>query len=86
MKHIKMMILEQCPYCKEAIRLMGELIAENEKYRQLSIEIIDEQKEEEKTQGYDYWYVPTYFVGNIKMHEGVATKEMIQAVFEEALS
>ena len=55
-------------------------------YQNIVIEVIDEQKEEEKTRGYDYWYVPTFFVNDKKIHEGVPTKESIQAVLEEAIS
>lgn len=86
MKHVKMMVLENCPYCKKAFRYIEELKYENMEYRTINIEVIDEQKESEKTQGYDYWYVPTFFVNDVKIHEGVPTKESIQAVLEEAIS
>ena len=86
MKHVKMMVLEHCPHCRKAFEYIDELIEENMLYRNIEIEVIDEVKEEEKTQGYDYWYVPTFFVNNQKIHEGVPTKESIQAVLEEAIS
>lgn len=86
MKHVKMMVLENCPYCKKAFRYIEELKYENMKYRTINIEVIDEQKEAEKIQGYDYWYVPTFFVNDVKIHEGVPTKDSIQAVLEEAIS
>ena len=86
MKHVKMFVLQNCPYCQEALRYIQELKLENFLYQNIEIEVIDEQKEEEKTIGYDYWYVPTFFVNNQKVHEGICTKEMIQAVFEEAIS
>lgn len=86
MKHVKMFVLQDCPYCHMALDYIQELKKENMLYQNIEIEIIDEQKEEEKTQGYDYWYVPTFFVNNIKIHEGVPTKEKIQAVLEEAIS
>ena len=86
MKHVKMMVLKQCPHCRKAFEYLDELKQENELYRQIEIEVIDEAEEEIKTQGYDYWYVPTFFVNNRKIHEGVPTKESIQAVLEEALS
>ena len=86
MKHVKMMILEHCPHCKKAFMYINELKKENMLYQNIVIEVIDEQKEEEKTRGYDYWYVPTFFVNDKKIHEGVPTKESIQAVLEEAIS
>ena len=33
---------------------------------------------------YDYYYVPTYFVGTRKVFEGGTTKEIVRKVFEEA--
>lgn len=86
MKHVKMMVLENCSYCQQAFAYIDELKHEELRYRTIEIEVIDEEKEEEKTRGYDYWYVPTFFVNNQKIHEGVPTKESIQAVLEEAIS
>ena len=34
---------------------------------------------------FDYYYVPTYYVEGKKMHEGVATKEKVEAVLRSAL-
>lgn len=85
MKPIKMMVLEGCPHCKKAFSLIEELKQEHLEYRNVEIEVIDEQKEEEKTRGYDYWYVPTFFVENDKLHEGVPSKEKLQVVLEAAL-
>ncbi|MCL2498186.1 MAG: hypothetical protein FWF06_06200 [Symbiobacteriaceae bacterium] len=49
------------------------------------ITTIDEQKEPQLADSYDYYYVPTYFVGGEKLHEGVATKEKLEAVLRAAL-
>ncbi|MEF9920640.1 MAG: thioredoxin family protein [Erysipelotrichaceae bacterium] len=84
-KHVKMMMLETCPHCKNAFRMMEELKAKHPQYNEVEIEVIEEQKEEEKTKGYDYWYVPTFFVDNVKIHEGVPTLDKIEQVFIEAL-
>lgn len=84
-KHVKMMILETCPHCKNAFSMMEELKKEHPEYAEVVVEVIEEQKEEAKTVGYDYWYVPTFFVDDVKIHEGVPTKEKVQQVFIEAL-
>ena len=34
---------------------------------------------------YDYYYVPCFFDGNQKLHEGVASKEIIQNIFDDYL-
>lgn len=85
MKHIKMMYLKQCPHCRKAFEMMEELKANNSAYADIEIETIEEQDEEKKTEGYDYWYVPTYFVDDVKLHEGVPTIEVLELVLKEAL-
>ncbi|TCK93248.1 thioredoxin-like protein [Natranaerovirga hydrolytica] len=85
MKEIFMITLEKCPYCKEAFDYIHELKKENPNYEQLNITVIDEQKEPEKIQGFNYYYVPTFYVEDIKAHEGVPSKEIIQKVLDSAL-
>ena len=65
--------------------MLDELKNEHREYQTVEIEVIDEQKEEEKTKGYDYWYVPTFFVDDVKYHEGVPTKEALKAVLKAAI-
>lgn len=64
---------------------MDQLKAEKPRYAELDIKIIDEEREPETANKYDYYYVPTYFINNIKVHEGVPSKEIIRGVFEKAL-
>ena len=86
MKKITMFMQRSCPYCREAGRLMEELLAENENYRPVEVEVIDELAQPELADSYDYHYVPTYYVGEVKLHEGAATKENIRRVYEAALA
>ena len=85
-RSVKMMVLETCPYCRQAFEILDELKQEHPEYRKVEIEVIEEQKEPEKTEGYDYWYVPTFFVDDRKMMEGVPTRELVERVLREALS
>lgn len=85
-KKVKMMMLDTCPYCKQAFKMMDQLKAEHPEYNNVEIELVEESKEPEKTDGYDYWYVPTFFVDDQKIHEGVPTLEKVERVFQEALS
>ena len=85
MKKITMFIIASCPYCKAALRWMDELLAENAKYRQLEIEKIDELEHPEIADKFDYEYVPTYYVGDEKLHDGAASKEKIRRVFDAAM-
>lgn len=85
MKPVLMFILKSCPYCKEALSWMEELKKENPSYSQVDVKIIDEGIEKDLASQYDYYYVPTYYIDGIKVHEGVATKEIVKSVYEKAL-
>ena len=85
MKKIIMFILKSCPYCREALRFMEKLAAEDPRYAALDIEIIDERERPDIADAYDYYYVPTYYVGGKKLHEGAATIEAVRRVFDAAL-
>ena len=77
--------LKSCPYCREALRWLDELIAENPAYAEISIRQIDEREEKELADSYDYYYVPTFFLDGKKLHEGAATKEKLKRVMDACL-
>ena len=85
MKKITMFLLKSCPHCKAALSWMDELYEENAEYRDLEIEMIDEKAHPQIANQYDYYYVPTYYVDNEKLHEGVASLKKIRQVFNAAL-
>jgi len=64
---------------------MDELYAKNPEYLSLELEIIDESKRPDIAGKYDYYYVPTYYLGDEKLHEGVASPEKIKRVFDAAM-
>lgn len=64
---------------------MEELKKENPEYQRVDIKIIDEAVQPDFAKQFDYYYVPTYFVGDKKVHEGVASKDIVRGVYEEAL-
>lgn len=84
MKPVKMFIMAACPHCRRAKAWMDEVFEEHPEYRDVELDIIDEQLDPAVANGYDYWLVPTYYVGGAKRHEGVASKEIILNVFESA--
>lgn len=86
MKPIVMILLENCPHCRNARRWMAELKEEYPQYQTLQIEMIDEQLHPEVIKTYSYYYVPTYYVDGVKAHEGVPTKEIVREVFELAIA
>ena len=85
MQKITMFTMASCPYCRAAHRWMEELLDEYPEYNDIELTVIDETEHPEIADRYDYYYVPTYYVGRDKVHEGVATKEKVHRVFERAL-
>ena len=85
MKKVTMFMMETCPHCKRALRWMEELYAENAGYKSIEIEQIDETKLPDVAAKYDYYYVPAYYVGDEKLHEGAASLDIVRRVFDAAL-
>lgn len=78
-------MFNECPHCQLALKHMDELKNENEAYANLDIKMINEREEPELADTYDYWYVPTYYVEDEKVHEGHAEREDVEKVFNLAL-
>lgn len=79
-----MFVTSWCPYCHRALSWMDELQQENPDFRNLNIKVVDEEKEPGIAKQYDYYYVPTYYLDGIKVHEGAATKAIIQEIFQKS--
>ena len=47
--------------------------------------MIEESEQSELADTYDYYYVPCFFEGTKKLHEGAITKEAIQKIFDDYL-
>lgn len=77
-------VLGGCPYCRQADNWLKELRAENPDFAAVEIETIDEGRQPVLADSYDYYYVPTFYLGREKLHEGAATKAKIKAVLERA--
>ena len=84
MKDVTMFMTPTCPHCRKAAELMQELCNENPRFREVCVKQIDERQEAELADRYDYYYIPTYYVGDEKLHEGVPSKEAIKKVYEAA--
>ena len=85
MKKITMFIIRSCPFCQDAFRIMEALFKESPEYLALKIEKIDENIYPDIAKKYDYYYVPTFYVGDEKMHEGAASMKKVKRVFDAAL-
>jgi len=85
MKEITYFYLSSCPYCKMADEIIAELIEENPEFADIPINKIEESENAELANSYDYYYVPCFWIGKDKLHEGVPTKEKIRNVLIAAL-
>lgn len=80
-----MFMMKSCPHCKKALQWMEELKAENSKFNSVEVKIIDETLRPDIANQFDYYYVPAYYIDSLKVHEGVATKDIVRSVFERAI-
>ena len=85
MKKIKYFHLSSCPYCIQANLWIDQLLEEFPHFKAAEIERIEEVKQSHIADQYDYYYVPCFYIDEVKAHEGVATKDKIKAVLEKAL-
>lgn len=80
-----MFVTSWCPYCHQAISMMQQLKNINSEYASIPINIIDEELEPQIAQNYNYYYVPTYFIGDTKLHEGAVTNDVLINILNRAL-
>ena len=85
MQELTMFYFDGCPHCARAFQWHKELMDEHPEFRQVPLRLIDEHKEPALADTYDYWYVPSYYLGHTKLAEGVKDKEQIRAAFRTAL-
>lgn len=67
--NITAFILPHCPYCRQARELIGELCAENPAFASVGIDFIDEAQNAALADRYDYYRVPSFFLGEKKLYE-----------------
>jgi Thioredoxin. len=82
MKKLTLFYLASCPYCKQAFGYLDELFSTGN-YSDIELEKIEESKEPELADQYDYYFVPTFYYNDEKLHEGICKKEDIERVLEQ---
>lgn len=85
MKKMTILVLEKCPWCIQALKRVDELKSTRAEYHNLEITIIDEEKQPELARQYKYWYVPTFFLDDQKIYEGVKELAKVDDVFAKAV-
>jgi glutaredoxin len=86
MKQVLYFYMEGCPYCRQTDRWMRDVLQEHPEYADVEIRKVDEQRERAFADSFDYYYVPTYYVDGVKVHEGVASRRVVESVFQKALT
>lgn len=69
MKELTMFYLDDCGYCAKARQALDELFAENPAYAAIPLTRIEESHEPALADTYDYYAVPSFFIGKEKLFE-----------------
>lgn len=85
MKPVKLFYLRNCPYCRRAERYIDEARSAHPELEAVGIEAIEESEQPDVAARYDYYYVPTFYVGGVKVHEGGISAAEVEAVLRRAL-
>ncbi|HBP38008.1 MAG TPA: thioredoxin family protein [Clostridiales bacterium] len=85
MAKIKLFKLRYCGFCREALRYLEDLQNTNPAYRQLDIEIIDEAEQRRIANAHDYYYVPTFYMDDVKIHEGPVCRADVESILRRAV-
>lgn len=85
MKKITVFYQPMCPFCKNAFKYINELVAENDSFKTIEWEKIDELKEPELADRFDYYYVPTFYSEGKKIHEGGIYKEELRELIQSVI-
>ena len=90
-KEILLFSRDDCGYCAKAHKAIAELKAENPAYGTLSLREVEETREPEFIEKFDYYAVPTLYLDGVKKFEaniGMGydeIKDAVKRVFDEAL-
>lgn len=85
MRKLTLFYLKNCPYCKKALEYYDILIKEKPEYENIHLERIEESRNPSIAAGYDYYYVPAFYLGETKLWEGAMNKSDVKNVLETAL-
>ena len=76
MKPVKLFYQERCPFCKKA---------EYPEFQPIEIEMIEENQHPDIADQYDYYYVPTFYVDGVKVHEAGIFKNEMEALLRKVI-
>ncbi len=66
---LKMFYQPGCPYCRQAENVISRLTEAEPALASVRIRRVDETAERALAEQYDYWHVPSFFLGERKLYE-----------------
>ena len=69
MSELTIFELKDCPYCVQEREIITELLQEHPEYERIEIKRIDESVYPDLADQYDYYYVPSFYLGKKKLYE-----------------
>lgn len=81
---VKLFYLKTCPFCKKALRYIDEAKAAHPELVDVAIEMIEESEQPDVADSYDYYYVPTFYVNGVKVHEGGIYPDEVERILRQA--
>lgn len=85
MKPVKLFYLRSCPFCKKALRYIEDAKAADPALTAVEIEMIEESEQPALADTFDYYYVPTFYVDGVKVHEGGIYPDEVEKILRSAL-
>ena len=85
MKKVQLFYLKQCPFCMKAFAYIEAAKAAHPELQAVEIELIEESEEPERAAKYDYYYVPTFYIDGVKVHEGGIYPDEVEPLLRKAL-
>jgi len=85
MKPVKLFYLRNCPFCKRALQYIEAAKSAHPELAAVEIELVEESERPAEADRYDYYYVPTFYVGGRKVHEGGIAPDEVERVLRQAL-
>ena len=85
MKRVQLFYLKNCPFCKKALQYIDTVKASVPELADLQIELIEESEEPAVADQYDYYYVPTFYINGVKVHEGGIYPDEMEPLLRKAL-
>lgn len=91
MEKIKMFYMTGCPYCRQAFRAIDELVRNSPEFAEVQVECVEENQDPELAAKYNYYHVPSMFIGGDKLYEAEpgesyeTCKAQVKRVFEASL-